>query len=31
LAGALPGGADLMLEHLTGDDTVFHIIEVERR
>ena len=29
--GALRGGADLMLEYLAGDDTVFHMIEVDRR
>ena len=26
----LPRGSDLILEHLSGDDTLFHLIELDR-
>ena len=29
--GALPGKSDLMLQYVAGDDTIFHMIELDRR
>ena len=28
--GRLPGGADLALKHVAGDDVIFHMVEVMR-